>query len=213
MHLTPADWTPKEPIVTTVVVDPATVPKAVSKERPASKKSTMYAIRFFPGVDYAPGSAQKRSSRLTRAQIDVFIGDAGAGGGAGRTAGDLMEGYRKALDSVTWVEEHFTNLPATKKLKSKSKLKKREDGDKEGELVGDEEKPEEEAKEKANKKRKRASSACAREGEAQGKGQEEEHPDKVRQDQDEQGGGGEQRRRGRGRGGDRGAGEQDVQAH
>ncbi|KAJ6618986.1 hypothetical protein B0H10DRAFT_2217264 [Mycena sp. CBHHK59/15] len=33
------------------VVDPNTVPKAVSKERPASKKSTVYAVRFFPAGD------------------------------------------------------------------------------------------------------------------------------------------------------------------
>ncbi|KAJ7620810.1 hypothetical protein DFH06DRAFT_1482421 [Mycena polygramma] len=72
------------------VVDPDAVPKAVAKERPASKKSTVYAIRFFPAGDYA-WLAPKELTRLTTAQINEYVTqDAG-----GRKAGDLMEGYKK----------------------------------------------------------------------------------------------------------------------
>ncbi|KAJ7605270.1 hypothetical protein DFH06DRAFT_1253123 [Mycena polygramma] len=145
-----------------MVVDPDAVPKAVVKERPATKKSTVYAIRFFPAGDYA-WLAAKDLTRLATAQIEEYImQDAG-----GRKAGDLMEGYKKALDPVAWEEEHVANPHAAKKRKSKSKAKKKgEDGDEEDELAADdaaEEEPEEEAeedeeKEKAGKKRKRVSS-------------------------------------------------------
>jgi hypothetical protein len=33
------------------IVDPASVPKAVAKERPAGKKSAVYVVRFFPAGD------------------------------------------------------------------------------------------------------------------------------------------------------------------
>ncbi|KAJ6453420.1 hypothetical protein C8R47DRAFT_1168192 [Mycena vitilis] len=137
-----------------IVVDPDAVPKAVVKKRPATKKSTVYAIRFFAAGDYA-WLGPKVLTRLATAQIEEYIKqDAG-----GRKADDLMEGYKKARDHVAW--------HAAKKRKSKSKAKKKgEDGDEEDELVADgaaEEEPEEEAeedeeKEKAGKKRKRVSS-------------------------------------------------------
>ncbi|KAJ6528505.1 hypothetical protein B0H19DRAFT_1385181 [Mycena capillaripes] len=145
-----------------MVVDPATVPKAVSKERPASKKSVVYAIRFFPAGDYA-WLPPKELSRLTTAQINAYVSDAGQA----RKAGDLMEGYQKALDPDAWEAEHAANPPTSKKRKSKSKAKKKgEDGDEEDELEADEEEAEDEAEaeeeEKAGKKRKRASPAPAK---------------------------------------------------
>ncbi|KAJ6580360.1 hypothetical protein DFH09DRAFT_1145840 [Mycena vulgaris] len=158
-----------------MIVDPASVPKAVSKERPASKKSVVYAVRFFPAGDYA-WLPPKELKRLTPADIHAFVGDSsaasadgkGKAGAGARKSGELMEGYRKALDPVAWEEEHAANPPATKKRKSKSKAKKGGDGEEEDELADDaaaedaeEEADEEEDEEKAapaGKKRKRTGS-------------------------------------------------------
>ncbi|KAJ7026356.1 hypothetical protein C8F04DRAFT_109581, partial [Mycena alexandri] len=139
------------------VVDPATVPKAVSKERPASKKSAVYAVRFFPAGDYA-WLPPKELTRLTTAQINSFVSDEGAR----RKGGDLMEGYRKALDPAAWEEEYAANPPPAKKSKSKSKAKKRDD-EEEDELDAEdapdaeEADAEDEEEKAAPKKRKRAS--------------------------------------------------------
>ncbi|KAJ7452213.1 hypothetical protein FB451DRAFT_696180 [Mycena latifolia] len=148
-----------------MVVDPSTVPKAVSKERPASKKSTVYAIRFFPAGDYA-WLPPKELKRLTPAEIAAFVGDSGEGGGSsGRKGGDLMEGYRKALDPEAWEVEHAAKAEAPKKpRKSKSKAKKKgEDGEEEDELMeeapaDDDEEAEAEDDAKPGKKRKRTGS-------------------------------------------------------
>ncbi|KAJ7659476.1 hypothetical protein B0H17DRAFT_1096092 [Mycena rosella] len=148
-----------------MVVDPDGVPKTVSKERPANKKSVVYAVRFFPAGDYA-WLGPKELTRLTPGAISAFVGDAGTA----RKGGELMEGYRKALDPAAWEKEHAANsVPAPKKRKSKSKAKKEEDGE-EDELVeeapADEDNEEAEAEadedEKPGKKRKRASPAPAK---------------------------------------------------
>ncbi|KAJ7884371.1 hypothetical protein B0H14DRAFT_2700698 [Mycena olivaceomarginata] len=60
--------------------------------------------------------------------------------------GKLIEGYRKALDPVAWEKEHAVDPPATKR-KSKSKIKKFEDGEEEDLAAHDED-------EKAGEKRK-----------------------------------------------------------
>ncbi|KAF8186139.1 hypothetical protein K438DRAFT_1765472 [Mycena galopus ATCC 62051] len=140
------------------VVDPTTVPKAVSKERPGSKKSVVYAIRFFPAGDYA-WLGPKELVRLTPGAINAFIND------PTKRTGDLLEGYRKALDPTAWEEEHEANPPVAKKRKSKSKAKKKGEDDDEDELEADaeddaeaEDGEEEEEGKKAGKKRKRASS-------------------------------------------------------
>ncbi|KAJ7260314.1 hypothetical protein B0H12DRAFT_1107750 [Mycena haematopus] len=136
-----------------MVVDPATVPPAVSKERPGSKKNVVYAIRFFPAGDYA-WLGSKELSRLTPAQINAFIND------GAKKSGDLKEGYRKALDPAAWEEEHAANPPAAKKRKSKSK-KREEEEEEDDELGGDAEEDAEaedgaEDEKKGGKKRKRA---------------------------------------------------------
>ncbi|KAF7343715.1 PWWP domain-containing protein [Mycena sanguinolenta] len=135
-----------------MVVDPETVPSAVSKERPAGKKSVAYAIRFFPAGDYA-WLGSKELSRLTTSQINAFVND------DSKKEGDLKQGYRKALDPAAWEAEHEANPPATKKRKNKSK--KRDDEEEDDEL-GDEEEDAEaedgEEDDKKSKKRKRASS-------------------------------------------------------
>ncbi|KAJ6503736.1 hypothetical protein C8R45DRAFT_973612 [Mycena sanguinolenta] len=137
-----------------MVVDPETVPAAVSKERPTSKKSLAYAVRFFPAGDYA-WLGSKELSRLTIPQINAFIND------TNRKAGDLKEGYKKALDPTAWEEEQAANPPAGKKRKTK--VKKRGDDDEEDDELGDDVEEDAEAEEgedddKKSKKRKRAAS-------------------------------------------------------
>ncbi|KAJ7645008.1 hypothetical protein B0H17DRAFT_458673 [Mycena rosella] len=143
-----------------MVVDPNTVPKAVSKERPTNKKSIAYAVRFFPTGDYA-WLGPKELKRLTTADINAFVRDAGAG----RKSGDLLAGYRSALDPTAWEKEQAAT-PPPKKRKSKTKAKEeQEEEEEEDEIVtedapadddGEEAEPEED--EKPGKKRKRASS-------------------------------------------------------
>ncbi|KAJ7441521.1 hypothetical protein B0H11DRAFT_2096109 [Mycena galericulata] len=153
-----------------MVVDPASVPKAVSKERPANKKSTVYAIRFFPAGDYA-WLPPKELTRLTSEAITAFVQD------SSKKGGELMEGYRKALDPVAWEQEHAANPPAAKKRgKSKSKAKKRDEGDEEDELDADEpaeDEAEDEAEaddeEKPDKKRKRSASPSPAKSKAKAK--------------------------------------------
>ncbi|KAJ7688702.1 hypothetical protein B0H17DRAFT_1067933, partial [Mycena rosella] len=144
-----------------MVVDPNTVPKAVSKERPVNKKTIAYAVRFFPTGDYA-WLGPKELKRLTTADINAFVSDAGKG----RKGGDLMEGYRNALDPTAWEKEQAASPPPKKQRKSKTKVKEeQEDEEEEDEIVTeeapadeDEEEAEPEEDEKPGKKRKRASS-------------------------------------------------------
>ncbi|KAJ7640645.1 hypothetical protein B0H17DRAFT_1339250 [Mycena rosella] len=139
-----------------MVVDPDTVPKAVSKERPSNTKNVMYAIKFFVVGDYA-WLSPKELSHLTPAQIDPFVS------GARRAGPYLMEGYKKALDRAAWEEELAANLTAAKKPRTKSKANKKDDEEVEEDTAADEDEIEEEAEEeKAGKKRKRASPAPAK---------------------------------------------------
>ncbi|KAJ7907375.1 hypothetical protein B0H13DRAFT_2273696 [Mycena leptocephala] len=131
-----------------MVVDPNTVPRAVSKERP-SNKNVVYPIRFFIMGDYAWLSPTELS-HLPPAQIDAFV----SGTEQGRA--DLMEAYRKALDPAAWEEELTANPPAAKKPRTKSKASQ-DDEETEEDTAADEDEIEEEAEqEKAGKKRKRA---------------------------------------------------------
>ncbi|KAJ7167101.1 hypothetical protein C8R46DRAFT_1096045 [Mycena filopes] len=117
-----------------MVVDPATVPRAVAKERPAGKKNAVYPVWFFPAADYA-WLSPKEITRLTPTQINSFIND----DGARRKGGELMEGYRIALNPDPW--EQTRKIPMVDEL--------------------DEEEEEEEGGE-TKKKRRRAASAAAK---------------------------------------------------
>ncbi|KAJ7664661.1 hypothetical protein DFH06DRAFT_326370 [Mycena polygramma] len=129
-----------------MIVDPTTIPRAVVKARPASKKGTVYVVRFFPTGDYA-WLAPKDITPLKTAQINAYVTQQ-SGAGA-RKAGDLMEGYKTALDPDAWEQEQAANPPTAKKRKSQSK---KQAGDED-----EEESPADET-EKAGKKRKRAPS-------------------------------------------------------
>ncbi|KAJ7120749.1 hypothetical protein C8R43DRAFT_1076862 [Mycena crocata] len=148
-----------------MVVDPATVPKAVRKERPANDNDAVYVVRFFPDGDYA-WFPPKDLKRLTPGEIAAFIGEAG-----GRKTDTLMEAYRKALDPAAWEKEHTARM----KCESKSKANKREDGNEEDELpldAADDEAEKEAAGDgvvKVGRKRKRAGSDAPASGRAKSK--------------------------------------------
>ncbi|KAF8317047.1 hypothetical protein F5887DRAFT_1066632 [Amanita rubescens] len=81
-----------------MVVDPETVPPGVSKERPTSKKATFYCVRFFPTGDYA-WLVSKDISKLQPHEIESYINE------PYKKSGDLLQGYRIALDPSKWEQE------------------------------------------------------------------------------------------------------------
>ncbi|KAF4567085.1 PWWP domain-containing protein [Pleurotus pulmonarius] len=86
-----------------MIVDPAGVPPAVLKERPG-KKTTSHCVRFFPRGDYA-WLASKDISKLQVHEIQSFLNE------PHKKNGDLMEGYKIALDPKEW-EENIDQLIA-----------------------------------------------------------------------------------------------------
>ncbi|KAJ6517310.1 hypothetical protein C8R47DRAFT_1086941 [Mycena vitilis] len=151
-----------------MIVDPTTIPRAVVKARPASKKGTVYVVRFFPTGDYA-WLTPKDITPLKSAQINAYVTQQ-SGAGA-RKAGELMEGYKIALDPDSWEAEQAANPPTAKKRKSKSQKQANDEEEEEEEVVDEEEEGEEEP-EKAGKKRKRAASPAPKAAKAKrgGKG-------------------------------------------
>jgi hypothetical protein len=81
-----------------MVVNPENVPPAVRKERPAGKKSTFHCVRFFPAGDYA-WLISKDISRLKEHEIRAYINE------PHKKNGDLLTGYRIALDPEKWEKE------------------------------------------------------------------------------------------------------------
>ncbi|KIM86323.1 hypothetical protein PILCRDRAFT_40554, partial [Piloderma croceum F 1598] len=60
-------------------------------ERPSSKKSTFYCLKFFPHYDHA-WLVAKDIFNLQKHQIEVFINE------HPKKTGDLYNGFRMALD-------------------------------------------------------------------------------------------------------------------
>ncbi|CAK5269618.1 unnamed protein product, partial [Mycena citricolor] len=142
-----------------MVVDPGTVPKSVAKERPATKKITYYAVRFFPSGDYA-WLSPRDITNLPHSQILQFIEAPEQ-----RTKPDLVDGYKKALDPEAWEAAITTATPPPKKGR-KGRKKKDDDDEDEDELAEDNSEDS-----KPGKKRKRASSPVAKKSAAKkGKG-------------------------------------------
>ncbi|KAI0743661.1 hypothetical protein C8Q80DRAFT_1220598 [Daedaleopsis nitida] len=83
-----------------MIVDPDAVPEAVAKERPnaKTKKGNWYCVRFFPAGDYA-WLVPKDISRLQKHEIESYLAD------PPKRSGDLLKGYRIALDPTKWEEE------------------------------------------------------------------------------------------------------------
>ncbi|KAG9009593.1 hypothetical protein FRB94_011856 [Tulasnella sp. JGI-2019a] len=82
-----------------MIVDPDKVSKTVKKEKPISKKTTFYCVRFFPAGDHSWAVA-KDLSRLLPHEIEAYISE------PSKKNGDLKRGYEIALDPTSWEEEH-----------------------------------------------------------------------------------------------------------
>ncbi|PAV18484.1 Tudor PWWP MBT [Pyrrhoderma noxium] len=78
------------------VVDPETVRPDVARDRP--KKANFYCIRFFPAGDHAWLNT-KDLSKLKKHEIEAYINE------PHKKNGDLLSGYRVALDPSKWEEE------------------------------------------------------------------------------------------------------------
>ncbi|KAG6896008.1 hypothetical protein C0992_010939 [Termitomyces sp. T32_za158] len=87
-----------------MVVDPDAVPPAVANERPA-KKSSFYCVQFFPAGDYA-WLVAKDISRLQPLEIEAYINE------PFKKSGDLLAGYRTALDPAAWEAKRAAALAA-----------------------------------------------------------------------------------------------------
>ncbi|KII92944.1 hypothetical protein PLICRDRAFT_37754 [Plicaturopsis crispa FD-325 SS-3] len=85
-----------------MVVDPDSVPPNVTKERPSNKKTTFYCVRFFPAGDFA-WLVAKDLSKLQTHEIEAYINE------PYKRSGDLLEGYKIALDPATWEEKIQAN--------------------------------------------------------------------------------------------------------
>lgn len=77
------------------LVDPETVPDLVARERPPSKKTKFYAVRFFPAGDYA-WTLAKDLSLLQKHEIEAYINE------PHKKSADLLKAYKIAMDPSTW---------------------------------------------------------------------------------------------------------------
>jgi hypothetical protein len=96
-------------------MEPEGLPKEVNAERPSGKKQTFYCVKFFPTGDQcvthhlfmariADGRSSawliaKDISKLQKHEIEAFINE------PHKKSGELMSGYRIALDPTKWEEE------------------------------------------------------------------------------------------------------------
>ncbi|PCH35978.1 hypothetical protein WOLCODRAFT_28250 [Wolfiporia cocos MD-104 SS10] len=83
-----------------MIVDPDSVPENVQNERPnaKTKKGNWYCVRFFPAGDYA-WMVPKDISKLQQHEIEAYINE------PYKRSGDLLAGYRIALNPAKWEEE------------------------------------------------------------------------------------------------------------
>ncbi|KAI0364417.1 Tudor/PWWP/MBT, partial [Pilatotrama ljubarskyi] len=129
-----------------MIVDPDTVPEAVAKERPnaKSKKGNWYCVRFFPAGDYA-WIVPKDISRLQQHEIQAYISE------PYKRSGELLKGYRIALDPKAWEEEREAAAVEAQEEEDNAEVDQLEsDGEEEAD-------DDEEDKKKKTKKRKRDS--------------------------------------------------------
>ncbi|PFH53662.1 hypothetical protein AMATHDRAFT_900 [Amanita thiersii Skay4041] len=81
-----------------MVVDSEAVPAHVAKERPTNKKAHFYCVRFFPTGEFA-WLVAKDISKLQTHEIQSYINE------PYKKSGDLLQGYRIALDPLGWEQE------------------------------------------------------------------------------------------------------------
>ncbi|GLB44947.1 putative PWWP domain containing protein [Lyophyllum shimeji] len=87
-----------------MIVDPDSVPDAVQAERPA-KKANFYCVQFFPTGDYA-WLVPKDISKLQTHEIESYINE------PYKKSGDLLQGYRTALDPTAWEASRVARVAA-----------------------------------------------------------------------------------------------------
>jgi len=80
-----------------IVVEPEQVPIEVGRERPG-KRQTFYCVRFFPVGDFS-WVLPKDLSKLKKHEIEAYIAE------PHKKSGDLLNGYRTALDPEKWLKE------------------------------------------------------------------------------------------------------------
>ncbi|GJE92844.1 hypothetical protein PsYK624_090020 [Phanerochaete sordida] len=128
-----------------IIVDPDSVPKGVAKERPnaKSKKGNWYCVRFFPAGDHA-WVVPKDISKLQPHEIQAYIDE------PYKKSGDLLQGYKIALDPKKWEEERDALQAEAAEAEANAEVDQLEESET-GEGVEDDD----EEKKPKNKKRKR----------------------------------------------------------
>ncbi|KAI0829763.1 hypothetical protein BC628DRAFT_1066217 [Trametes gibbosa] len=134
-----------------MIVDPNSIPEPVAKERPnaKTKKGNWYCVRFFPAGDYA-WMVPKDISRLQQHEIEAYISE------PHKRSGDLMKGYRIALDPKAWEEERDAALVEAQEAEADAEVDQLES---DGEAEADDD---DDAPKKRVKKRKRESEVAPR---------------------------------------------------
>lgn len=140
-----------------MIVDPDSVPEAVAKERPnaKTKKGNWYCVRFFPAGDYA-WIVPKDISRLQQHEIQAYIAE------PFKRSGDLLKGYRIALDPKAWEEEKEAAAAEAREEEANAEVDQLESD-------GEEEPDDDEDKKKKTKKRKRDSDVAPAKSKAKAK--------------------------------------------
>ncbi|KAJ3876449.1 hypothetical protein F5051DRAFT_461571 [Lentinula edodes] len=126
------------------VVEPASIPSDVVKERPPSKKGVVYCVQFFPTGDFS-WLNPKDISKLKPNEVESYIADHTEG----KRSGDLLQGYKIARDPTEWAQDL-----AEKAAAKAEEEEARGDIDEEDELVDDGERP-------AGSKKRKAPNASA----------------------------------------------------
>ncbi|GJJ06846.1 hypothetical protein Clacol_010503 [Clathrus columnatus] len=77
------------------LVDPETVSEAVARERPPSKKTKFYCVRFFPSGDFS-WTVAKDLSLLQKHEIEAYINE------PHKKSAELLRAYKVAMDPSSW---------------------------------------------------------------------------------------------------------------
>lgn len=131
-----------------MIVDPETVPDAVTRERPSGKKSTWYCVRFFPTGDYA-WVVPKDMSKLKEHEIQSYINE------PHKRSGDLLAGYKVALDPTEWEKQKAVEAAEAKEKAENAQVDELDDED----AQGDEDESERKTAAKSRKRKRESEPA------------------------------------------------------
>ncbi|KAF5348117.1 hypothetical protein D9756_010760 [Leucocoprinus leucothites] len=130
-----------------MIVDPDNLAEIVLKERPTTKKTHFYCVRFFPTGDFA-WLVSKDISKLQTHEIQAYINE------PFKKSGELLQGYRIALDPSKWIAEREAQARLAAEEEANAEVDQLEsENDGSGDL------DEDDVKAKRAKKRKRDSDA------------------------------------------------------